>query len=99
MTDQDKERIEKLENYLDSIPKEELDKIIDDVDKLGIEGPTVEEYFNPAQAAFNQGKIEGFNEGIEATIKQISNLFPIYARVNISWLEVLEEIEKLKKPI
>jgi hypothetical protein len=81
MTDQDKERIEKAaENSL----KNEEHR---DYFKIGAE------YEHPI--AFNKGKIEGFNEGIEAAltlIKEFSgdSIYPIEDTL-------LEEIEKLKK--
>ena len=46
-------KVAAFKDYLDNISDEELDKIIDEVDKMVIEGPTVEEYFKSLQRPYN----------------------------------------------
>lgn len=50
--------------------------------------------------AFNQGKIEGFNEGIEAAIRIMArrNLVDFKTPIDFKY-EVIDEVKKLKKPI
>ncbi|OQB12814.1 MAG: hypothetical protein BWY15_02108 [Firmicutes bacterium ADurb.Bin193] len=40
-----KEQVDRFQKFLDSMPDEELDKMVKQVEESGISGPTVEEYF------------------------------------------------------
>lgn len=40
-----------FERYLDEMPPEELDAMVAKVDAMGLEGPTVEEYFDAASGS------------------------------------------------
>jgi len=86
MKEEDKERIDAKANIYSALFPSEIDyKFIRYVFKDGAE------YEHPI--AFNQGKIEGFNEGIEAALKVLRE----NDTVPKSWF--FEEIEKLKNPI
>jgi len=63
MTDEKKDSLQLLQEYLDKTPKEKLDKIFADIDAMEIEGPTLEEYFNPF--AHLQNKIARLTSQLE----------------------------------
>lgn len=55
------EQIKLFEKLIDEIPKEEMDKIIAEVEAMNIEGPTPEEYFESIHPQLQY--VKGYREG------------------------------------
>jgi len=96
MKEEDKERIEKAAKIHASTPpmyfgSEHVHELISRLEVVAYKTGANTEH----PIAFNQGKIEGFNEGIEAAIKVITELN--YPHGELSESLILPEIEKLKK--
>ena len=64
--------LDAMQKYFDNTPDIEKDKIWEEVNAMGIEGPTVSEYFESLSG--NQRIIFELNSKIEELQKEISNL-------------------------
>jgi len=59
-------------DYMNNTPEEELQQTIDEINKMGIQGPTVEEYFDALNG--HPRKIAGLQERYELSLARISEL-------------------------
>jgi hypothetical protein len=94
LTKEDKERIEKEESTILA----EICDILHDCNGTASGAQDVFDYLKDNKISFSQGKIEGFNEGIEAALETLSRSVE-FGHIELPWRIILEEIETLKKPI